>query len=143
MSCVDAIAAITEFIRTAIDKKAQGQACYIDLQKAFIGEVGKLWPLRKHFVVLRDYLSDRRQYISHNGVCTEKFKTVSGVPQGSVLGPFLFLLYINDIHLGIGKCTMAMLADDTKISSWNAKVFVQFNQIWTIYCIGFVNLNLV
>ena len=35
MSCVDAIAAITEFVRTEIDKKAQGQACFIDLQKAF------------------------------------------------------------------------------------------------------------
>ena len=35
MSCVDAIAAITEFIRTGIDKKAQGQVCFIDSQKAF------------------------------------------------------------------------------------------------------------
>ena len=35
MSCVDAIAAITEFIRTEKDKKAQGQACFIDLQKIF------------------------------------------------------------------------------------------------------------
>ena len=35
MSCVDALAALTEFVRTEIDKKAQGQACFIDLQKAF------------------------------------------------------------------------------------------------------------
>ena len=35
MSCVDAIAAITEFVRTEIGKKTQGQACFIDLQKAF------------------------------------------------------------------------------------------------------------
>ena len=76
MSCVDAIAAITEFIRTEIDKKAQGQAFFIDLQKAFdtldhdfilkklldYGFRGKI------FEILKDYLSDRRQYISHKGV---------------------------------------------------------------------------
>ena len=129
MSCVDAIAVITEFVRTEIDKKAQGQACFIDLQKAFdtldhhillktlehYGFRGKI------FEILRDYLPDRWQYISHNGVCTEKLKIVSGVPQGSVLGPFLFRLYLNDIHLCIGNCTMAMFADDTTILSSKRK----------------------
>ena len=126
MSGVDAIAAITEFVRTEIDKKAQGQACFIDLQKPFdtldheillkkledYGFRGKIFEK-----ILRDYLSDRRQDISHNGACTEKPKIVSGVSQGSVLGPFLFLLYINDIQLCIGNCTMAMFADDTTILS--------------------------
>ena len=68
MSCVDAMAAITEFIRTEIDKKAQGQACFIDLQKAFdtldhdillklldYGFRGKI------FEILKDFLSDRAQ----------------------------------------------------------------------------------
>ena len=132
LSCVDAIASITEFIRTKIDKQAQGQAFFIDLQEAFdsldhgillkklldYGFRGKI------FEILKDYLSGRRQYISHNGVCTEKLKIVSGVPQGSVLCPFLFLLYSNDIHLCIGKnCTMAMFADDTTILSSKRKSF--------------------
>ena len=100
MSCVDAIAAITEFVRTEINTKAQGQACFIDLQKDFdtldhhilLKKLEDYVFRGKIFEILGDYLSDRRQYISHYGVCTEKFKSVSGVPQGFVLSPCLFLL---------------------------------------------------
>ena len=89
MSCVDAIAAITKFVRTEIDKKAQGQACFIDLQKAFdtldhhllLKKLENYGFRGKIFEILRDYLSDRTQYISHNRVCTEKLNIVSGVPR--------------------------------------------------------------
>ena len=74
MSCVDAIAAITEFNRSEIDKKAQGQACSIDLHKAFdtldhhilLKKLEDYGFMGKIFEILRDYLSGRRQYISHN-----------------------------------------------------------------------------
>ena len=110
-SCVDGIAAITEFIRTEMDKKAHGQVCFIDLQNAFdtldldilLKKLSDYGFRGNIFEILKDYLSDRRPYISHNGVCTEKLKIVSVVLRGSVLGPFLFLLYINDIHLCMGK----------------------------------------
>ena len=125
MSCVDAITAITEFVRTEIDKKAQNQACFIDLQKAFdtldhhiLGKKLEDYGFRgKSFETLADYLSDRRQYISHKGVCKEKPKIVSSVPQASVLGPFLFLFLLNynDVHLCLGNCTLAIFPDDTTI----------------------------
>ena len=80
MSWVDAIAAIAEFNRIEIERKAQGQPCFIDLQKVLnamdldillsklvdYGSNGNL------FEILRDYFSDRKQCISHNGVCTKK-----------------------------------------------------------------------
>ena len=67
MSCVDAIAAITEFIRTGIDKEAQDQACFIDLQKTFdtldydiLMEKLLDYGFRKNFYeILKEYLSDR------------------------------------------------------------------------------------
>ena len=98
MSCVDAIGAITEFIRSEIDKKTQGQACFIDLQEAFDTlENDILWKKLldycfsgNSFETLREYISDRRQYISHNSVCTERLEIVSGVPKAPSWVHFCF-----------------------------------------------------
>ena len=102
MCCFDAIAAMTEFIRTEIDKKAQSQAGFIALQEAFntldhdhLFKKLVDYSFRENFFeILRDYLSDRRQYISHNGVCTETLMIVSDVPQGSSCVHFCFFCVI-------------------------------------------------
>ena len=62
------------------------------------------------------YLSDRKQRCFVNGVLSDSANITCGVPQGSVLGPLLFLLYINDLPYCLKQSTTRMFADDTNIS---------------------------
>ena len=62
---------------------------------------------------LKDYLADRQQRVIINGAHSEWGNINAGVPQGSVLGPLLFLIFINDITLVISNCKIRLFADDT------------------------------
>ena len=61
------------------------------------------------------YLSDRQQYISYNRTNTPCLNIDSGVPQVSVLGPFIVLVNINEINLAQSDCKLAIFADETII----------------------------
>ncbi len=62
-----------------------------------------------------DYLYNRKQIVKYNGVQSDEMTIRSGVPQGSILGPLLFLLYINDIHNCSELISIVLFADDTNI----------------------------
>jgi retron-type reverse transcriptase len=64
---------------------------------------------------LENYLSNRKQLVNYNGVKSEEMTITAGVPQGSVLGPLLFLLYINDIQYCSELVSIILFADDTNI----------------------------
>ena len=63
----------------------------------------------------QSYLTNREQVCHINGKCSSSKKIITGVPQGSILGPLLFLLYINDLPDCLCKTTPCLYADDTQI----------------------------
>ncbi len=102
--------------------KSQTDFIYFDIRKAFdsvshsilqsklygIGIVGKPWE------IICSYLSSRVQCVSINNSTSSILPVTSGVPQGSILGPLLFLVYVNDLPDYIKHCSLYTFADDTK-----------------------------
>ena len=76
----------------------------------------KLGVDEKHLPIFREYLSGRTQYVNVNGPYSTKGTLIVGVPQGSILNPVLFLIFINYLPTAIQHSTIDIYADDTTIS---------------------------
>ena len=78
---------------------------------------------------LRSYLSNRHQYTAINDLSSTLRKVQCGVPQGSVLGPLHFALYINDIQNAVGAECVRLFADDTALYMVNTDLKVLISSV--------------
>ena len=122
-SCNHAIISLTEHIKKLLDEGQVVCGVFVDLEKAFdtvhhdiLCDKLNTYGLRgKINDLFKSYLCNRKQYVSLNGFDSSLQDVTCGVPQGSTLGPLLFLLYINDFRLCLDQTTSGHFADDTFI----------------------------
>ena len=96
---------------------------YIDLSKAFdtldhsilVSKLDYYGITNHEKDLFINYLSERYQYVEYNGSKSSHQPISTGVPQGSILGPLLFLIYINDLPVASNLFNMLMYADDTTL----------------------------
>ena len=121
----DAILHFVDDVVTGLDRRLYTVAIFLDFSKAF-DTVNKTIMLQKldrygfrNYMnnFLNSYLSDRKMYVSVNESDSTVLRTTNiGLPQGSVTSPWLFSLYINDMHRTSDKLDFMHFADDTTVN---------------------------
>ena len=123
-SVTNQLICLVDSIHQSLDINLEVRSVFLDMSKAFdkVWHEGLLFKLKQNGIngkllnLLKSYLSNRKQRVFINGSESEWGDIESGVPQGSVLGPLLFLIYINDLEKGI-KSQIKFFADDTSLFS--------------------------
>ena len=121
-STVNQLVNLYHMFTEALDQKKDVRVVFCDITKAFdrVWHAGLIHKLRKFGIEnsllqwFTNYLSHREQRVVINGQHSTWGPVTSGVPQGSVLGPLLFLIYINDITENINT-NIRLFADDTAL----------------------------
>ena len=115
---------LVDEIHSSLDINLDVRSIFLDMSKAFdkVWHEGLVFKLKQNGIsgkllnLIENYLINRKQRVVLNGCKSEWGDIQSGVPQGSVLGPLLFLIYINDLEVGI-KSKVKFFADDTSLFS--------------------------
>ena len=142
-STVHAMTHLLNFVSEALNAKKHAVLIFCDLRKAFDTCNFDILLKKLHKNGIRglelkwfsNYLKNRQQFVYLNGVASSLLEILNGVPQGSILGPLLFLLYINDICSHTNLLSI-LFADDTALGAagenlheLNIKINTEFHKI--------------
>jgi len=124
-SCTTQMVEFCDSLFLSLNRNIRSDVVYFDFAKAFdsVNHDLILYKLKYYYNIdgmllqfMKSYLSGREQSVVVNGAISATLPVLSGVPQGSIIGPTLFVLFINDIYSGLSHGTNILLyADDTKI----------------------------
>ena len=130
-----ALVNLVDKIVNSLDKEESALTIFLDFSKAFdTVDHSILFSKLEHYGIrglalslIKSYLTNRFQYVEVNGCESSKLPITCGVPQGSILGPLLFLLYVNDIANVSNIFMTTIFADDTNLfySGTNIKDMIQ------------------
>jgi len=123
LSCESALNTLVDDWKLSLDNRKNVISVFLDLRKAFdtVDHTLLLYKLKLYgfseslLLLLTNYLSNRSFMVQLNGARSDKNSITMGVPQGSILGPLLFILYINDLCLLKLRSKLALFADDTTV----------------------------
>ena len=123
-SCINQLLCITHDIYQSLDDGLETRGVFLDISKAFdkVWHEGLLFKLKQNGIsgnllnVITDFLYQRKQRVVLNGQHSSWTNVQAGVPQGSILGPLFFLIYINDLSDGLTS-NPKLFADDTSLFS--------------------------
>lgn len=129
-STIEAIAAAVHHIQLSFEKSKTELGCFLDLRKAFdtVNHNILLLKMEKYGIrgptlkLMKSYLRERQQFVELEDFTSSLKPILCGVPQGSILGPLLFLIYINDIHVDSNDSKILLFADDTCLIRQNASL---------------------
>ena len=123
-SCMTNLIDVLHYVGSRLDRGGQIDMVYLDMSKAFdkvhhdvlIQKLRKVNGFGGNLLRwFRSYVTNRKQCVTVLGGKSNSLSITSGVPQGFILGPVLFLLYVNDLPSSVNTSQVAMFADDTKL----------------------------